>query len=273
MPVEHDEEHFEERLGHALHDVGDRFDTDRAALAAAGRARGRRLVLRRRAAVAGGVAGIALVGVGGALLVPWGGTSAPQPSSSTVAEQPSGAPAPSPVTGADLIRGLEELLPGGKVSAQEARGTADSPPLPYVRLVYDDGKGAAAIGITLERLEPGSENARRWATCPDKTVVPHDGCEIKRMSDGTVLMDVKGYEYPDRRVDTKHWYASLLTPEGHHITISEWNAPAGKDAPITRAEPPLPTEFLKAIITRGPWLDAIDAIPEAPDKPTATPSA
>lgn len=270
MPVEHDEEHFEGRLGHALHDLGDRFEADRAALADAGRARGHRLRLRRRAAVAGGAAGIALVGVGGALLVPWDGTPAPRPASSDVAERPSGKPAPDPVTGTELIRGLEELLPDGTTSNEEARGTADSPPSPYVRLVFDDGKGPAAVAVSMDRVEPGSENARQWTTCPDKALVPYDHCEVHRGPGGDVIMSVRGYEYPDRRVDTKHWYASRVTPEGHHIMISEWNAAAEKDAPVTRDEPPLRPELLVAVITRGPWQAAVDAIPERQHKPTAT---
>ncbi|QOV35934.1 hypothetical protein IM697_38845 [Streptomyces ferrugineus] len=272
MPVEHDEDHFQDhfegRLGHALHNVGDRFDADRAALAAAGQARGRRLRLRRRAAMAGGAAGIALVGVGGALLVPWGGTSG-----TSVAQQPSATHAPAPVTGDQLISALEELLPPGKVSEQAAQGsTEDAMVPPFARLVYDDGKGAAAIAVSMERVRPGSESAREWTNCPDKALVPYDNCEVERTSDGSVIMNFQGYAYPDRRVDTKHWYASLLTAEGHHVTISEWNAAAEKDASITREEPPLRPELMKAIITKGPWRDAIDAIAEDPKAPTAAPS-
>ncbi|MGW6733187.1 hypothetical protein [Streptomyces sp. NPDC055013] len=273
MPVEHDEEQFEGRLGHALHDAGDRFDADRTALVAAGLTRGRRLLLRRRAAMAGGVAGIALVGTGGALLVPWGGTPAPQPSSSDVAEQPSGRPSPAPVTARDLIATLEELLPEGKVSAQEARGAADELLPPYVRLVHDDGKGPAAIGVSLNRIEPGSDQARQTTDCPDKALVPHDSCVSTRLSDGSLLKLFQGYEYPDRRVDTKLWSADLLTPTGRHISVSEWNAAAEKDAPVSRSEPPLSTDRLKALVTAEVWRGYVDSIPEDSRKPTATPSA
>ncbi|MFE5891329.1 hypothetical protein ACFQ6E_20605 [Streptomyces sp. NPDC056462] len=272
MPVEHDEEQFEGRLGHALHDAGDRFDADRTALVAAGLTRGRRLRLRRRAAMAGGVAGIALVGVGGALLVPWGGTPAPQPSSSDVAGQPSGTAAPAPVTARDLIATLEELLPEGKVSAQEARGAADEFLPPYIRLVHDDGKGPAAIGVSLDRIEPGSDQARQTTDCPDKELVPHDSCVSTRLSDGSLLKLFQGYEYPDRRVDTKLWSADLLTPTGQHISVSEWNAAAEKDAPVSRSEPPLSTDRLKALVTAEVWRGYVDSIPEDSRKPTATPS-
>ena len=270
MPVEHDEEQFEGRLSDALHDAGDRFDADRTALVAAGLTRGRRLRLRRRAAVAGGVAGVALVGVGGALLVPWGGSSAPQPPSSGVAEQPSGTPAPAPVTARELIATLEKLLPEGKVSAQEARGAADEPVPAYVRLVHDDGKGPAAVGVSLNRIEPGSDQARQTTDCPDKALVPHDSCVSTRLSDGSLLKLFQGYEYPDRRVDTKLWSADLLTPTGQHISVSEWNAAAEKDAPVSRSEPPLSTDRLKALVTAEVWRGYVDSIPEPSRKPTAS---
>ncbi|MFI7408894.1 hypothetical protein ACIBU0_09535 [Streptomyces sp. NPDC049627] len=282
MPVEHDEEHFEEhfagRLSHALHDTGGDFDTDRAALAAGGRARGRRLTLRRRAAVAGGAAGIALVGVGAALLVPWGGTPAPLPSNSSVAGQPSGTPsttpAPSPVTSRELIETLEGLLPEGKVSEQEARGADGDMPTPYVHLVYDDGKGPGAIGVSLNEVEPGSDQARQTVDCPDKTLIPHDSCLSTRLPDGSLLKLFQGYEYPDRRVDTKWWSADLVTPAGQHISVSEWNAAAEKDAPVSRPEPPLSTAQLKELVTARVWRGYVDSIPEDPKKPTAaaTPS-
>lgn len=274
MPVEHDEEHFAGRLAHALHDTGDRFDADRGALVAGGLARGRRQRLRRRAAVAGGAAGIALVGVGGALLVPWGGTPDPSPSASDVAEQPSGTPTPAPVTARELIDTLEGLLPEGKVSEQQAHGAENALQSPYVHLVFDDGKGPGALGVSLNQVEPGSEQARQAVDCPDKGLVPHDSCVSSRLPDGSLLMLFQGYEYPDRRVDTKRWTADLVTPTGQHISVSEWNAAAEKDAPVSRPEPPLSTGQLKKLVTAQAWRGYVDAIPADPKKPapSATPS-
>lgn len=276
MPVEHDEEHFEGQLSHALHDAGDRFDADRTALVAAGQARGQRLRLRRRAAVVGGAAGIAAVAVGGALLVPWGGSPAPLPSSAGVAEQPSGTPTPSPVplTGRELIATLEDLLPEGKVSEQQARGTGESMLPPYVHLVYDDGQGPGAVGVSLNRVEPGSDQARDAIDCPDKTLVPHDSCVSTRLADGSLLKLFQGYEFPDRRVDTKMWSADLITPAGQHVSVNEWNAAAQKDAPVSRSEPPLSIAQLKELVAAQVWRKYVEFIPEDPKKPkpSATPS-
>ena len=138
---------FDDRLGAALRQAGDTFDADGAALVAAGKVRGRGLRLRRRAAVVGSAAGIALVGVGGALLVPWGDDEGAEQSVAsgrtptadvTVATRERAA-----VSGPELLRTLEGLLPEGKFSGKESRST-DHVLGPLAHLVFDDGGGKAA---------------------------------------------------------------------------------------------------------------------------------
>ncbi len=114
-------------------------------------------------------------------------------------------------SGDDILRSLKALLPEGTFSEEAAQGT-DSPLPPNAHVVFDDGEGAAAIGLSLGRVEPGSEQARQVTTCPDKTQVDHDGCSSDRLPDGSLLMLFQGYEYPDRRVETKWWNAELVTP-------------------------------------------------------------
>ncbi|MBA2808674.1 hypothetical protein E0500_015025 [Streptomyces sp. KM273126] len=275
MPVEHHEDPFEHRLGDALRQAGGAFEADGAALVAGGEVRGRRLLRRRRATVAGGVAGVALAGVGGALLVPWGGggdgesvaAAAPTPKPSASASvSASPTPARQPMSGDELLRTLKRLLPEGKFSREDSRGTGAEFG-PYAQLVYDDGKGAAAIGISMGRIEPGSQQARQVTTCPAEELIPHDACSTSRLPDGSLLMLFQGYEYPDRRVDTKRWNAELVSPEGHHVSLTEWNAEAEEDAPVTRPDPPLSTEQLKKVVTAKDWRTAVDAIPEKPEGP------
>ncbi|MEU0741679.1 hypothetical protein [Streptomyces sp. NPDC006134] len=263
MPVDQHSDPFEDRLAAALRDTGAGFDADQNALTAAGRTRGRRLRLRRRAAVAGGVAGIAMVGVGGVFLLPGDDAAGPQRSSTASAPTASPAQAPKSFSGDDLVRTLKGLLPEGRFSQETARGSKERLG-PAVRLVYDDGQGAAAIAVGLGRVEPGSEQARETTTCPDEVFVPHDACTTSRLPDGSVLMLFQGYEYPDRRVDTKWWNAELVTPQGQHVSVSEWNAPAQKDAEISRETPPLTPEQLKGIATAGVWRQVVDAIPKRP---------
>ncbi|WP_149830884.1 hypothetical protein [Streptomyces tailanensis] len=265
MPIDQHEgpydDPFECRLGAALRQAGGDFDTDRHALVSGGAVRGRRLLFRRRAAVLGGVAGIALVGVSGALLLPGGGGTGGEQS---VAARPSLPPVKDDdgkVSGADLIRTLKDLLPQGEFSREEARG-ADSELGPYVQVVFDDGDGGAAVQVGLGRIEADSEQARQLTECPDKAFVEFDSCEESTLDDGSRLMLFQGYEYPDRRVDTKFWHAELVTPDGYEVSVMEWNAEAQKDAPVTRDEPPLSPAQLKTIVLDGAWRKAIDAIPE-----------
>ncbi|MCX4905788.1 hypothetical protein [Streptomyces sp. NBC_00878] len=265
MPVDHDELPFDDRLGAALRQAGDSFETDGNALVAAGRVRGRRLRMRRRATVAGGVAGIALVGVGGALLVPWSGDDGGQRSvAASRTPLPDGTavtPDRGAVSGPELLRTLEGLLPEGTFSAKEARST-DHALGPYAGLVFDDGNGKAAVQVGLGRIEPGSRQAEEATTCPDKALVGYDACNRSELPDGSVLMIFQGYEYPDRRVDTKHWYAQLVTPQGQQISVMEWNAAAQKGAPVTRPDPPLSPAQLKSVVTAREWRAAVDTIPE-----------
>ncbi|MFG2127923.1 hypothetical protein ACGFNV_08990 [Streptomyces sp. NPDC048751] len=261
---------FEDQLSAALHDTGGAFDADRLALADAGQARGRRLRLRRRAAVVGGVASLALVGVGGALLLPGDGT--PEPGTSRVAAPPKSTATPAarqdPVYGTQLIRMLEEALPKGTLSDTQARGTHDEAGLPpRVEGVYDDGKGAAALSVNLDRIQPGGQEAGELGKCPDEVFVPMDGCTVSRLSDGSLVRVVKGYEYPDRRVDTKMWSADLVSATGQHVSVVEWNAAAEKDSPISRPEPPLSPAQLKEFVAAKEWREVVDAIPEDPHQP------
>jgi hypothetical protein len=174
-------------------------------------------------------------------------------------------------TGDQLIGILEKLLPRGEFGSAQARGTDDRLP-PYAQVVYNDGKGKAAIAVGFDRVLPGSEQARQTVACPDKTQTLHDSCAVTRLADGSVLKIVQGYEYPDRRADTKLWTADLVTPKGQHVGVSEWNAPAEKGAAVSRAEPPLSTARLKTLATAGVWLDVVDAIPVDPRAPTAASS-
>ncbi|MEQ8147044.1 hypothetical protein [Streptomyces sp. OP7] len=274
MPENMDQDPFEDRFAAVLRDTGHSIHTDDpAALVAGGRVRGRRAQLLRRTAVLGGAAGVALVGVGGALLLPGASSDPRQTSAAAGSPSPGSSSARSAsgdgaFSGDDILRSLKALLPEGTFSEEAAQGT-DSPMPPTAHVVFDDGRGAAAIGLSLGRVEPGSEQARQVTTCPDKTLVDHDDCTSDRLPDGSLLMLFQGYEYPDRRVETKWWNAELVTPEGQHVSLSEWNAPAQKDAPVSRPKPPLSVEKLKEVVTADVWRRVVDAMPESP-KPSAT---
>ncbi|MFF6969145.1 hypothetical protein ACFY9G_37970 [Streptomyces anthocyanicus] len=258
---------FEDRLGTALRDAGDGFEADRAALVTAGRARGRRALLRRRAAVVGGVAGVALAGVGGVLVLPADDPAGPDRSGTASAASAGDATtAAASFTGDDLLRELKGLLPPGAYGEESARGS-DHQLGPSAQLVYDDGAGAAAIGMGFARVEPGSAQVRELMACPDHNITPYDDCSSDRLPDGSLLKLYQGYEYPDLRVDTKRWTADLVTAEGQHVSVSEWNSPAEKGAPVSREEPPLSTERLRELVTAGVWREVVDAVPKSRKPP------
>ncbi|MDN3028165.1 hypothetical protein [Streptomyces sp. S.PB5] len=269
MPVQQHSDPFEDRVAAELRAAGGTFDADLTSLTSAGLTRGRRLRLRRRAAIAGGAASLALVGVGGTLLLPGGGADAEQATVGTSATA-SASPSVPPVSAQEMIGTLKELLGYGKFSQESSRGTADQLG-PFATLVWDDGDGASLVSLGLDRVEPGSDQARQWTECPDKAITPHDRCTSNRLDDGSVLTILQGYEYPDKREPTKRWVADLVTPRGQHVSVSEWNSAAEKGGSITRPEPPLDAAELKKLVTAPAWLKAIDAIPAEPD-PTAAPT-
>ncbi|KUO11843.1 hypothetical protein [Streptomyces sp. DSM 15324] len=273
MPADQHTDPFEDRLSAALHEVGGTFDAPRSELAAAGARRGRRLQLQRRAALAGSVASLALVGVGGALLVPWHGGPASRPSS--VAG--SGTPDRSRTYSADdVVRTLQQLLPQGTFTRTEARGTDEGLP-PLAVGVFDDGKGEGSVSVGLERITTGERKLNPSAEvmpCPDSTQSGFDSCTTESLPDGSAITVYQGYEYPDRRVDTKSWGADLVTPDGHRVSVIEWNSPAEKDKPITRTDPPLTPAQLKALASAAEWRAIIDALPreKPPSRTTAGPT-
>ncbi|MFE2433264.1 hypothetical protein [Streptomyces sp. NPDC059409] len=273
MPEEQHQDPFEERLAAALRDTGDAFRAaDRTALVDSGRNRGRRALTRRRTGVLGGVAGVALIGVGGAMLLPSGGSDDREQSSvaSRATAGASASAAAEPVSGDAILKSLKELLPAGKFSGEDARGSGEKPG-PYAQVVFDDGEGAAAISLGFGRVEPKGSEVGQLTQCPDQTFVPYDSCDSSRLDDGSTLRLLQGYEYPDRRVDTKLWSADLVTAEGQHVSVSEWNSSAQKGAPVTREDPPLSTEALKKLVTADVWRDVVAATPLRPTPTAAAP--
>ncbi|MYW70322.1 hypothetical protein GTY65_40680 [Streptomyces sp. SID8379] len=273
---------FEEELGGALRRAGEQFGTDGEALVDAGVRGGRRRLRRRRAgAVGGSVMALAVVGLGASYVggafdaaeAQGSGVAARPSASSAKSDKTKGAHGTGPAVSEQRVIGiLQGLLPKGKFSGQEGRGT-DQEPGPYARLVYDDGDGKAAIGVGFGAVDPDGEVAKQQLECPDKNFVPHDECRNEKLSDGSRLHLMRGYEYPDRRVDTKMWSAVLITPEGYTVSVTEWNAPAEKDAPVSRPEPPLSTSQLKTLATSKEWRPVMAAIGAAPAESLAAPPA
>ncbi|MER8233379.1 hypothetical protein [Streptomyces sp. NPDC094049] len=276
MPQHEDQPHgFEERLGAVLRRTGDTFTTDdRRELVEGGLLRGRRRLVRRRLTVSGGVLALAAVGLGGvyggSLLGPAGtaGTSsvaAPPvsntatPASATAEKRPGG-----PIRVDEIAAVLKAHTPRGKWTFDGLGSTGEA-----AGGVFDDGKGKAAVSVSLSRASGAA--ARDMVTCPDKVVVPYDACTAQKLPNGARLMIFQGYEYPDKREETKTWRAVLLTKDGFLVDASEYNAAAQKGAPVSRTDPPFTPAQLKTLVTADAWRPLLARFPGAPGGGPGTP--
>ncbi|MEU7063783.1 hypothetical protein [Streptomyces sp. NPDC046161] len=247
---------FEDELGEALRRAGDGFTADRQALVEAGERRGRRLVARRRAAVAGtSVLVLAGIGTGGAytggLLDPIGGGGAARVAQAP-ATPPPGAGA---VTAAQMVAIFKSLLPNGRLSQTVASGNVSTAPM--VRGLFDDGDGAALVGIKLTRIDPDSESAKAHGTCPAKADGNFDSCAAEQLPDGSRLTLVQGTWQPEGGGPVKEWRATRITPQGYLVEAEESNGPGGEKPAATRPAPPLAMEQLRALAVSPLWHPAL----------------
>ncbi|MFJ5901858.1 hypothetical protein ACIQFZ_42515 [Streptomyces sp. NPDC093064] len=262
---------FENDLTQLLHRIGEEFRMDNQALVPAGLARGRTLRRRRMAGITGGVAALALVGVGSTLLP---GMLHPQDTKISSAGGPVTSIAhstkPGEVSKEDMIRLLTGLLPKGKVSGATGRGTeldGERPSSsPYAQVVFDDGPGPASISVNVSRLP--SSMIPDWTSCPGKISNPYDQCTRRVLVDGAVLVVNKGYERANKPDGTKWWSAVLTAKDGRQVAVSEYNAPTEKDSATTRPEPPLTAPQLAAVATSDVWNRVLAAIPAPAPAPT-----
>ncbi|MEU9994285.1 hypothetical protein [Streptomyces sp. NPDC050848] len=261
MPLNEGHDGFEDELGEALRRTGNGFATeDGRELVAGGLTRGRRRVKRRRAtAVISGVAAFAVVGGGGVYAGDLLGSGKETEGSSVAAPKGEGG------TEGDTASVLKANTPAGTWTISDSSAMS-------VAGVYDDGKGAAGVTVGLYRAGKSEEAGAGQVTCPDQAYVPHDACTSDKLPNGDRLMVLQGYEYPDRRTDTKTWRAVLLTKDGFLVDASESNAPSAKDSSVTRTDPPFSPAQLKTLVTASGWRPLLERLPAPPGtKPTAPP--
>ncbi|MEU3691135.1 hypothetical protein [Streptomyces narbonensis] len=269
-------EGFEEELGAVLRSTGEGFSTDGGReLVAGGLTRGRRRLVRRRLAVTGGVLALAAVGIGGVYggsLLGTGGpakaagvAAAPKPTTAettepSLEEKRRQAMQQAQIPVKDIAAAIQANTPAGKWQFENLDGKGQS-----ALGIYDDGGGKAAVSVGLYRSGGGDgEAGAGQVECPSKVHVDFDKCTSDRLPGGDRLMVIQGYEYPDRREDTKNWRAVLLTKDGFLVDASEYNAPAQKGAAVSRENPPFTATQLKALVTADDWRPLLEQLPEGP---------
>ncbi|MFI6449246.1 hypothetical protein [Kitasatospora sp. NPDC050543] len=284
---------FEDDLLYAISRTAEGFRTEQAPLLAGGVARGRRRWRRRSAAaVAAGASALALAGAGafylsggssgqghggdaGTVTVAAGSGSNGLPATgggATVAAAASG-PAGA-VSAEEMVAALKALLPKGEATVDFSRGSAggaDRPSgVPGVGLVFDDGHGKSYLSLAVSK-HTEEELARGGHDCPDAKLTGADSCTTSTLADGSELILLQGYEYPDRRADTKAWSATLVGKDGRLVELTEWNAAEEKGAPVSRPTPPLTPAQLGAVVSDKAWDKVVAALP-APQSRPATPA-
>ncbi|MFI5818429.1 hypothetical protein ACIA8I_04605 [Streptomyces rishiriensis] len=241
----------EELLRRGLHELA---ETDCAADASLRpdllMARGRRTLRRRRMATL--TASLALLGVVGAGGVYGGVFDAGRGEGDDIAAETSGK--------TRVVAILKGLLPAEKVSGEREQPPS-SHPYRGGSLVFDDGKGAAAISITLDRLDSPFWELSSVAGCTGGSWGPRGTCTEKTLADGSSLLLTQAYEAPYRDQDPKEWSARLITPDGSMLTVREWNAPRPKGAAASRETPPLTQRQLTDVVTAKQWQDTLDSLP------------
>ncbi|MER7914476.1 hypothetical protein [Streptomyces sp. NPDC096068] len=264
---------FEEELGAVLRRTGDGFAADdRRGLVEGGLRRGRRRLMRRRLAVTGSALALVAMGVGGVygglLFGPTGAVD-----TASVAGEPTSAAEPTgplpdmariPVKEAAAV--LKAHTPAGQWTFDDENGLGQG-----VLGVYDDGNGKAAVTVFLSRSFGPGEAGEGLVACPDKAHDPDVECTTETIPGVGRLMRLQGYEYPDRREETKNWRATLLTEDGFIVDVNEYNAAAEKGAPISRENPPFTLAQLKALVTADAWKPLLAKLPD-PARPSTPPS-
>ncbi|WP_037608371.1 hypothetical protein [Streptacidiphilus rugosus] len=255
---------FEEEVAQTLRDTGEQFSHGNITeLVSAGFADGRKRRRRRNAAVAGGSAALALIAVGGALTPALLKSDPAAQGHTQAAASSSHAPVGDAQRSKQMLAALEGLLPQGKITQAQGRwsmgagGRTDIAPL--AALVYDEGRGASQIEVSLAKASPSQITL---PSCPNNpTYVPNDVCHVTRLPGGAWLWVDQGYEYPSKGTGTKAWAGTLTRADGSQVSVYEWNAAAEKGSPVTRATPPLSADQMKAVVQSPVWDPLLKAMP------------
>ncbi|GAA1143219.1 hypothetical protein F4556_005848 [Kitasatospora gansuensis] len=240
MPTDRSDQDFENDFAQVLNRVGSEYTTREHALVDSAWGRGRRLRRRRAAGLAAGVTAVVLAGTtAGALAI---GSDRPVAGR---AMGPASSASATVLTGQQFLGMLTELLPAGRMTVDEARGSESD--TPQLRVVVDEGGGAAQLLFWVMESTPGS-SARGCEGIP-----AGDACTATELADGSSLVIYQAGTRDNEPAGSKAWSATLRK-SGRTIMLQEWNRePLARDTPVTRVDPPLSPARLGEIVTDPRW--------------------
>lgn len=218
-------------------------------LVSGGAQRGRSL--RRRRRIAQGGSGLALAALIATVAVAvWPSSAGTAGHRGAAALQSSAEPSPAlsrthqaddsvTMTPQLLLQRTLDLLPG-KPTTRSYTGRA-FPGWVGSEFIYDDGHGAAQVDVAMGFTQDGIHAAQPPCQASDS------GCSV--LADGSHLQVFRGPEFSQGHLpyNATEWSIDLVRADGVEVSMSEWNSAQEKDAPITRAEPPLSIAELTAI--------------------------
>ena len=209
-----------------------------------------RHAVRTRLAVAGSVAAVGAVSAAVTLLPQGdhpaaGGPTTSRPST-TVVEPSRPAPALQPVTPQVVVQNLIRLVsPKGTVTHPTGRAVGNSA---VGEIKFDDGHGVAQLDVALTWRDAGPGQVE---PSPD---ICSGGSQCRYVGDWQVETS-QGLEYPQGHANNStEWGArAFRAKDGLEVDITEWNAAAPKDSPISRIAPPFTINELITMATSPTW--------------------
>lgn len=212
---------------------------------------------RRTAGMAGAVAAVVAVAVGGALLAaPGQGGAVAGPAAGSVVSSDSAASGQVALTGQAAVKTLIGLLPAGPVSQYVGRDGLPSELQPEIRgqVSYQDGPGSATVGVTVEP---------QFIEAKDKLEGTYN-CSMR----GPVSITCRSTVRPDgSKLLVWEWHvgeqlqrgADLLRTDGMRVTASTTSLMDSKKGKVLREQPPLTAEQLEAVVLSPAWTARITA--------------
>jgi hypothetical protein len=218
-----------------------------------------------------GAAAVAAVAVSVVVLAPRVDTHSPHPPTAgkgtpTTTTRTSATPAATststadqPITTPYALATLISLLPRPGTTTRFSAGDA-GPGWVGGTVVYDDGHGAAelGVGITFPYDHGGRTQREAPASLCGSPAVQQNKSVCNTLPDGSQVAVYKGDD--NVQGGPTNWGVRLLRTDGVEVDIDEYNAPTEKQGAPSRTDPPFTITELTAIAGSGEWQPTISRV-------------